>query len=485
MRLCFALIAIAWTVPACYADDITYSKHIAPILYKHCASCHRAGEVGPFPLLSYKDAAKRAEFLKDITASRQMPPWKAEHGFGEFLDERRLSDEELKTIAKWADSGAPEGDPKDLPPAPTFPEGWHLGKPDLVLTMPQPFTVPAAGRDLQQCFIVPIPITEDKTVVAVDFRPGNRKVVHHAILYLDSTGAARRKAGDAGYYSTFGGPGFLPTGGLGSWAPGAEARRLPEGVGKFIRKGSDLVLQIHYHPNGKEEIDQSSVGVYFATKPAEKLVAGIGLISRTIDIPAGKSDYTVASDSAPLPADCTALSIGPHMHNIGRDMKVEARLPDGSVKPMIHVTDWDWNWQGAYYYKEPVRLPKGTVLHMEARYDNSTANPRNPSNPPKRVRWGEQTTDEMCLCGVQVVTDNKADLLKIVTMRGNQLGLLLGGGVSREQLEGDGPRGDVAIPERFKGVLEQYDKNKDGKLSAEEIEAMPERLRTLVKMYLR
>jgi hypothetical protein len=354
----------------------------------------------------------------------------------------------------------------------------------MVLKMPKPFTVPADGRDVQECFVVPIPVDADKTVVAVDFHPGNRKVVHHAIFYLDAAGMARLKAGDAGHYSTFGGPGILPTGGLGSWAPGATPRRLPEGVGKFIRKGSDLVLQIHYHPNGKEETDQSSVGVYFAAKPADKLIAGIGLINRRIDIAPGTKDYKLTADSEPLPADVDALSIGPHMHNLGREMRVEARLPDGTVKPMIHVTDWDWNWQGAYYFKTPMRLPKGTVLHMEARYDNSTDNPRNPSNPPQRVRWGEQTTDEMCLCGVQVVADSKAELLKIVTMRNNQLGLILGGGVTPDVLDG-GPKGDIPIPERFKAFLEPYDKNKDGKLSPEEIDAMPDRIKAMVKAYLR
>lgn len=435
MRYRSTFIAALLAAPTAFAEDVTFSKHVAPILYKHCANCHRPGEVGPFPLLTYKDAAKRADFIKEVTADRRMPPWKAVHGYAEFLDERRLSDDEMKTLAKWADAGAPEGDPKDLPATPKFPEGWHLGEPDLILKMPKPYTVPAGGRDLQLCFVVPIPVDADKTVSAIEFHPGNRKVVHHAIFYLDANGMARRKGGKDGHYTSFGGPGILPTGGLGSWAPGAEPRRLPDGVGKFIRKGSDLVLQIHYHPIGKEESDQSSLGIYFSKKPAEKLVAGIGLMNRRIAIPAGAKDYTLTADSEPLPADCTALSIGPHMHNIGREMKVEARLPDGTVKPMVHVADWDWNWQGSYAYKEPVRLPKGTVLHLEAKYDNSSDNPRNPSNPPKAVRWGEETTDEMCLCGVQVIADTKADLLKIVTMKRNQLGLLLGGGVTRDVLE--------------------------------------------------
>ena len=252
----------------------TYNKDVAPILWKNCAGCHRPGEVGPFSLLTYKDAAKRASDLAEITSERRMPPWKAEPGFGEFHDERRLSDADIQTIAHWAESGSPEGDSKDLQPVPRFPEGWQLGTPDLVLRISEPFHVPADGRDIYRCFVIPIPIDSDKTVAAVEFRPGNRKVVHHALLFLDSSGAGRKKdeADPGPGYASFGGPGILPTGGLGGWAPGAMPRSLPEGMGKLLRKGSDLVLQIHYHPDGKPETDHSSVGIYFTKKPARSIV---------------------------------------------------------------------------------------------------------------------------------------------------------------------------------------------------------------------
>ena len=279
----------------------TYNKDIAPILWKNCAGCHRPGEIGPFSLLTYKDAAKRSSFLEEITASRKMPPWKPEPGFGSFHDERRLTDKEIRLIADWVDAGAPEGDVKDLQPKPSFVEGWQLGKPDLVLKASEPVSVPASGRDMYRCLVIPIPIDSDRTVAAVEFRPGNRRVVHHALLYLDSKGAARKmdEADPGPGYASFGGPGILPTGGLGGWAPGSMPRFLPDGVGKFLRKGSDLVLQIHYHPDGKPETDQSVVGVYFTPKPARRIVGGIAVRTRNLDIPPGEKHYQVYAQSAP------------------------------------------------------------------------------------------------------------------------------------------------------------------------------------------
>jgi hypothetical protein len=476
------------------ADAPTYNKDIAPILWKNCAGCHRPGEIGPFSLLNYKDTSKRAGFLADITASHRMPPWKPEQGFGSFHDERRLSETDIKQIAAWAEAGAPEGNAGDLPPAPKFPTGWQLGTPDLVLKVPASFSVPARGNDLYRCFVIPIPIDANRTVAAFEFRPGNRKVVHHALLYLDSTGAAREKdASEPGPgYTSFGGPGILPTGGLGGWAPGVMPRKLPDGFGKFLKKGSDLVLQIHYHPGGKPQTDQSTVGIYFTKKPAEKIVSGIAVRSRDLDIPAGDSRYHTTAQSAPLPADVQAIGIAPHMHYIGKEMKVVAATPDGKTVPLIWIKDWDFNWQGSYQFSQPVKLAKGTVIKLDAYYDNSPDNPSNPTKPPRRVRWGEQTTDEMCLLGVQVVTENPADIRKIVTMRGNRLGAALMGGAGPDPSEGPGGRmldnlrarlktQGFAIPERFKEQLGRFDTNKDGKLSPEEIDAMPQGIRDRVR----
>ena len=474
------------------AEGPTYAKDIALILWKNCAGCHRPGEVGPFSLLSYQDAAKRAADLVQVTSSREMPPWKPEPGFGEFHDVRRLTEAELKTIADWAQAGAPEGNPKDLPPPPKFAEGWQLGQPDLVLEAPAPFEIPASGEDVYRCFVIPIPIDADKTVAAVVFRPGNRKVVHHALFFLDKSGAARAKdEADAGPgYTSFGGPGILPSGGLGGWAPGAMPRKLPEGMGQMLRKGNDLVLQVHYHPDGKTETDRSTVGLYFNKTPARQVIGGLALRSRKIDIPAGDSRYHVTAETAPLPVDAKAVGIAPHMHFLGKEIKVVAETPDGKTVPMVWIKDWDFNWQGQYQYLSPIALPKGTVLKLDAYYDNSAANPRNPSTPPKRVGWGEQTTDEMCLVGVQMVADTPADLRKIIAMPGNGLGSILVGGDAaprpamkglRKAMGGDG----FLIPEPMKDRLGRFDFNKDGRLSTAEIEAMPEPAQGRLKAALR
>lgn len=433
-----ALLALALAAGTSSATEVTFNKDVAPILFQQCATCHRPGEVGPFSLLTYKDAAKRAEFLKDITADRRMPPWKAEPGFGEFHDVRRLTDDQIRTIAAWADSGAKEGKPEDQPPAPKFTDGWQLGPPDLVLKVSQAYTLKADGRDKYHCFVLPTGLTEDKTVSAVEFRPGNRKVVHHALFFLDGTGAARkREAAEGGPgrgYDTFGGVGILPTGALGGWAPGATPRTLPDGLGMRLPKGADFVLQIHYHPDGKEETDQSSVGIYFTKKPAEKIVGGVPLVNRRLYIPAGAERYKTTA-SFTMPVDARAIGIFPHMHLVGREMKVVAVLPDGKEKPLIWIKDWDFNWQGQYRFVEPVALPKGTRLELEAYYDNSDKNPNNPNKPPKVVRWGEQTTDEMCLCGVQVVTDRPQDL---ALLRRGMMKFLAGqlGGALGDRLKG-------------------------------------------------
>ena len=494
MKRLIGILSVWWLLGAgmVRAEVPTYSKDIAPILWKNCAGCHRPGEIGPFSLLTYRDAAKRARFLAEITASRRMPPWKPEPGFGAFHDERRLSDREIQTIADWVEAGWPEGDANDLPPAPKFPEGWQLGTPDLVLRVPEPFHIPAGGRDLYRCFVIPIPTDSNRTVAAVEFRPGNRRVVHHALLFLDHTGAARAKdESDPGPgYASFGGPGILPTGGLGGWAPGAMPRFLPDGVGKFLRKGSDLVLQIHYHPDGKPETDQSVVGVYFTRTPARTIVGGIAVRTRNLDIPAGAPRYHATAQSEPLPVDVRAIGIAPHMHYIGKEMKVVAQAPDGKTTPLIWIKDWDFNWQGQYQFRSPVPLAKGSVIKLDAYYDNSAENPRNPSRPPKRVRWGEQTTDEMCLLGVQAVTDSLAELRTIIAMRGNRLGAALVGGAGAG--EGAGTRlsaaararlaaGPIPIPERFQDALGRFDQNHDGRLSSQEIDAMPEGLRNRVR----
>lgn len=465
----------------------TYNRDVAPILFKHCVSCHRPGEIGPFSLMDYKDSAKRAEFLAEITHSNRMPPWKPEPGFGEFKEERRLTESEKSTIKEWAKAGAPEGDPKDLPKIPTFSSGWLLGEPDLVVEMPHEFTLPSSGPDVYQCFVIPLPVNKDEAVIAVDFQPGNRRVVHHAILYLDHNGQARAKADPKTQsYTHFGGPGIRPTGNIGAWAPGTRPIQLPEGTGRYLKKGSDLVLQIHYHPSGKVEKDKSKIGIYFAKTPPKHYVGAVGIRSRqwALKIPPNESTYTVEEKSEPLPVDAKAIGILPHMHYLGKEMRIDAKLPDGKEIPLIWIKDWDFNWQGIYGYKEPIALPKGTVITLKAVYDNSTGNPRNPSNPPQKVTWGEQTNDEMCICGVQVITETKKEMRQVMDMLHGDLGMILGGGGIPE----DKSTESVALSRNKKiekMILWEYDANKDGLISKEELELIPAQNRDRLTLMLR
>jgi mono/diheme cytochrome c family protein len=404
---------------------VTYAREVASILGANCVMCHRPGGIAPFSLASYADASRHAKTCAQATASRFMPPWRAEPGFGDFEDVRRLTEREIQILAAWAAAGAPEGDPKETPPLPTFASGWQLGEPDLVVSMPRAFEVPASGPDLYRAFALTADLKGDEMVVAMEFRPGAPSVVHHCIVYLDASGAARKKeeaAGGFGYVS-FGGPGFLPSGSLGGWAPGAMPRYLPDGMGRPLKKGSDVVLQIHYHPNGKAEKDQSRIGLYFAKKPTPRAISGTLVGTRAIDIPAGEESY-VRDASLTLPVPFTLVGVTPHMHLLGHEMKVEAKLPSGEVVPLIWIKDWDFRWQDQYQYRSPVRLPAGTRIVLHAVYDNSASNISNPSSPPKRVKHGEQTTDEMCLCFFSGVTDSAADRRKLraATVRG-QIGL--------------------------------------------------------------
>jgi hypothetical protein len=399
-------------------DKVTYSKHVAPIIYKQCASCHRPGEVAPFSLLTYKDAAKRADQLAEVTSSKVMPPWKAEPGHGEFRDARILSDEERKVFAEWAKAGAPEGDARDLPPAPKFSDDWKLGKPDMVIKMKDAIKVPADGRDQIRVIPLPVELSEDKILAGVDFRPGNRSVVHHALVVVDNIGLMRDRTGAEGAkppdrqaIAKFiqANNGASPFALIGAWVPGSSPRFLPDGYGIRLAKDSKVVLQMHYHPVGKDESDQSEVAFYFRKQSEAKSVHSFAMAGLPLSIPAGEKRHHI-STSFTLPVDITVHGIGPHMHQLGREMKVEATLPDGKKQPLIWIKDWDWNWQGSYTYKEAITLPKGTKIDVNAYYDNSTDNPNNPNNPPKVVRWGEQTSDEMCLCFFQISVSKDEDM---------------------------------------------------------------------------
>lgn len=390
-------------------EQITYTRHIAPILFARCVGCHRQGEVAPFPLVSYEDAAKRAGFLAEVTGSRLMPPWHAHPDFGHFRGDRRLSDPEIELIAAWVKAEAPRGDDADQPPLPEFTTGWQLGEPDLVLAMNEDFQVKADGPDSFRFFVIPIDIPEDKVVAAVEFRPGNPRVVHHAILYLDASGMARKRdlADPEPGYEGFLTGGFQPSGTLGFWAPGYTPRFLPDGIGQHLKKGTDLAMQLHYHPSGRAESDRSQIGVHFADKPVERFVSGLALIDFKVNIPAGETGHKMHY-SFTTPVELELMDVTPHMHMVGTQMKVVATQPDGQQIPLVW-SDWNFNWQEQYLYREPVKIPAGTRFDLEAWYDNSAANPYNPNQPPARVRFGEMTTDEMCICAFRLIGDPDAE----------------------------------------------------------------------------
>jgi hypothetical protein len=388
----------------------TFNKDIAPILYENCATCHRPGEVAPFSLLTYQDASKRASLIATVTQKRYMPPWKPEPGFGNFDHVRRLTDDQIARIQEWAQAGAPEGEAADKPPLPAFPSGWQAGEPDQVLKMSAPYTLKADGPDQFRCFVLPMNLAKESYVSGAEFRPGDPRVVHHALIFLDSTGTARRLAAASGGsgYPCFGGPGFSGAGLLVGWAPGYTPLPAEPALSQPVRPGTDVVIQIHYHPSGKPEQDQSSIGLKFSGPPT-KGRALLLVMNRYLDIPAGESHYVVKA-SVTVPQDAELWGITPHAHYLATQMKVNARLPDGSVMPLISIQDWDFNWQGQYRYKQPILLPKGTKVELEYVYDNSGGNPHNPSRPPVRVRFGEQTKDEMALAFLGLVLPSPADV---------------------------------------------------------------------------
>jgi hypothetical protein len=325
-----------------------------------------------------------------------------------------LTSHQKETLRLWGEGERAEGNPADLPPAPQFVPGWRLGKPDLVLEMSDEFVIPADGPDIFQNFVIPIDLPASKLVAATDFVPGNPRVVHHSLLFLDSNRIARKldaKTPEPGY-SSFGDPGFMPSGSIGGWSLGKTPRRLPNGLGRDLQKGSDLVMQVHYHPSGKRETDRSKVAVYFVDKP-KNVAADIWASAFTHDIPPGEKNYRLKA-SYTLPNEVLMLGVVPHMHLLGRSMRAVAKLPDGSERLLIDVPHWNFNWQDDYRFARPFKLPKGTRLNVEATYDNSSDNPSNPSNPPQRVTWGEETTDEMLYCFFFVATDSPGDLMPIL-----------------------------------------------------------------------
>lgn len=412
------LLAVAAAAPL-LAQSVTYTRDIAPVFQQKCRQCHRANDIAPFALDSYEAAFDWKDDIKLAIADKRMPPWKPVEGHGDFRGNFSLTTEERDLITSWVNQGAPKGDDADLPADPTPAGEWTLGEPDLTLQMPEPYS-PPTGKDMYRCFVLPVGSAETKFVSAADILPGDRRTVHHVILYIDPTGESEKlDAADPGPgYTCFGGPGFDIDAGavlrgdalaLGGWAPGTRAAHLPDGVGLQLPPNSRVVMQVHYYVRRGTGTDQTRVGLYFSKSKIEKRLIFVPALDTRLNIPAGAEKHTVTANFMVPPLfDAHLINIFPHMHLLGTQIKVESvGLGGRNVTPLIYIDNWDFNWQGPYTYVKPVALPALNTVRVTCTYNNSESNPRNPSNPVKPVRWGEGTEDEMCLSFLGITLDRE------------------------------------------------------------------------------
>jgi len=374
----------------------TFTHDIAPIVFRSCAPCHHTGGAGPFPLLTYQDVKTHARQIATVTHSHFMPPWLPEPGYGDFEGDRRLTAHEIQTIQDWVAHDAPEGPRGELPPPPSFVEGWQLGKPDLVVIAPRPFIAPASGPDCFWNFVLSPKIDSRRYVRAIEIRIANPRLLHHANLVIDRTGMlTQRKDGFPGMELALERSVFDLDGHFLFWKPGSVPYSEPDGFSWALNPGNNLVLNAHIQPSGKEEKVQPSVGLYFTDRRPTHFPLLIQLEhDGALDIPAGRSDFAV-SDDFRLPLAVDVLAVYPHAHYLGKLLEAYATLPDGSRKWLIRIPDWNLNWQAIYRYRKPLFLPKGSLVSMRYHYDNSAANPRNPNRPPKPVHAGNEASDEM------------------------------------------------------------------------------------------
>lgn len=410
--VCALLVACLPAAPLGAAEPVTFSKDIAPIVFTHCTPCHRPGEIAPFSLQTYRDVRQRVTLIADATKRRIMPPWKPEGPHGLFLDDRSLTDVQIQLIQQWAAAGGPEGDSRELPPVPTFASGWQMGTPDVVVTMAAPYTLRADGPDVFRTFVLPIPTDRVRYVRAIEFRPGTGRGVHHANIGVDRTRSSRRlDAADPepGYVGGMVPDAAYPAGYMLGWTPGQHPRPSPDGMPWRLEPQSDLIVQLHMQPSGRAESIQVSAGLFFTDDPPVRTPLGLRLGSETIDIAPGEASYQIA-DSYVLPVDAQLFAVQPHAHNLGREMTADVQLPDGTMKPIITIRDWDFRWQDVYRFASPPTLPKGSTIRMRFTYDNSEANPRNPFHPPRHVVWGQNTTDEMGDLWLQLVPVRNEDV---------------------------------------------------------------------------
>ncbi len=392
---------------------VTWSRQIAPVVYNNCTTCHHPGGAGPFSLLTYQDARRWGSQMATVTASRYMPPWLPEHGYGDFADERRLTNDEIALIAKWVQTGMPQGDPSASPAPPTYHDTWQYGTPDLILTVEQPFPLAASGTDVFRNFVLPYPLKQRHYIRAMEIRPAAPQIVHHANILIDRTASFRRahptdwKAGVPGMeLEVDTGNEFDPDGNFLFWKPDTPVLVEPEGMPWRLDPGNDLILNMHLKPSGKPELAAAQIGLYFTDQPPTKKPMLLQLEhDDALDIPPGARNFVV-EDSLRLPVDVEVLGIYPHAHYLGKRLEAWATLPDQQKKSLILIPNWDIDRQSVYRYRSPVFLPKGTVVHMRYVYDNSSDNPHNPHVPPVRVKAGNRSEDEMAHLWLQLLPVN-------------------------------------------------------------------------------
>ena len=414
--LAFSVISLAYCIVGqqqshAKSPEVSFNKDIAPILFNSCESCHRPGGSAPFSLLKYRDVKLRARLIVDVTERRYMPPWLPERGHTKFVDERGLKDSEIATIRQWYESGAPEGNPSDLPVAPQRSSDWELGPPDLVIKAPS-YTVQASAPELYRNLVIRRPLSQPRYIEVVDLRPGHPSVVHHAKMMVDTTDSSRR------YDTLDAEPGFdgmrvfsnarNPEGHFVGWTPGQVATRSSGAFAWKLDARTDLILQLHLRPLDENVTVHPEIALYFAKEPPKQAPALIMLGTKIIDIPAGATDYTVV-DTYTLPVEVQVLSIYPHAHYLAKEMQCFATLPNGEKRWLIHIKDWDFNWQDDYRYQQPIPLPVGSTLTMRYTFDNSASNPQNPNQPPKRVVYGSKSSDEMAELLIQVLPKNEKE----------------------------------------------------------------------------
>jgi len=367
--------------------QVTFSKDVAPIFYKNCVQCHRAGEIAPMSLLSFRDARPWARAIKEKVVERVMPPWHADPHYGEFANDRRLSEQEVQTIARWVDQGAKEGNAKDLPPTPKFVEGWNIGTPDAIFYLPEAYPVPASGVVEYKYFSVPTNFKEDMYIQAAEIRPGERGVVHHIIVFAQNGTEPQRLI--VGY------------------APGEQPASISPGYARKIPAGSKLIFQVHYTPNGTPALDRSYVGFKFAKEKPKAEMLTRPVMNARFAIPPGDPNYKVESTYT-FTQDSHVHSLMPHMHLRGKDFEFRITYPDGQSRVILSVPRYDFAWQSYYILKEPLAAPKGSRLDCVAHFDNSEKNKFNP-DPKKEVRWGDQTWEEMMIGWISYTIDAPVD----------------------------------------------------------------------------